>query len=80
MNTALAAASAMALSDFSNDEIAALSNGIGGFGRISEGNISFKRAREAALVKESGLACDRESLEAALSLEINARMDRGEFS
>ncbi len=73
MNENLAAASAMALSRLSDDEITTLNAGIMGFGRIQKGNIAFERALAEGLIRANGMPHDRASLEVALSLEISKR-------
>ena len=73
MNDTLAVASSLILGVFPDDELAALNNVITGFGHIPPENIAFERAVGAYLVKDNGYPADRESLEAALSMEISNR-------
>ena len=75
MNVPLATTSVMVLEPFFDAELAALNNAITGFGKVGEENIAFKRARDSNLIQENGVPHDLESLEAALSFEINRRLE-----
>ncbi len=75
----LTAATAMALEDFTSSELAALNNSITGFGTVGKEVVGFERAVESGILHSGGRPCDKESLLAALSFEINQRLDRGSF-
>ena len=77
MDAALAATSAMALANFTDQEVAALNYAVSGFGHVPEANLSFKLAVDAGLIQSTGHLWDREALEAALSSEVVARQEAG---
>ena len=80
MNTVLATAFAMNLSHWENGPLAALNNALAFDGPVPEQNIAFEDAVMHHFIKDNGQPYDAASLKAALSLEINSRLDAGTFS
>ena len=80
MNTALAAAFAMNLSHWEDNlKLVALNNALAFNGPVPELNPAFEDAVAHHFIQDTGLPYDAEALKAALSLEINRRVDAGTF-
>lgn len=75
----LLAATMMTLKDMPNDVLVAAHNSLTGFGKIYPENYAWQIMQEVNLIREDGYPYDSESLLAALSFEINRRLDDGTF-
>lgn len=83
MNESLAqkATILMILGDMENSALKAANLALSGFGRIGIKNLAYAPFLEAGLIKESGKSTfEKEYLLDALSIEINNRVERGEFN
>ncbi len=74
VDAAVAATTRMVLSHFLNRELAALNNAVTGFGSVAEANHGYQRAFDTLLIRKDGKPHDKDVLEAAMSMEINARV------
>ena len=73
MNNATVATIVLTLEKMSNDIVAAASNGLRVFGKVSPVNISHQSMLDADLIKEDGTAIDKEELPKALEFEVLRR-------
>lgn len=80
MDKQLLAVTVMALERMDNIVLAAANNGLTGFGRLNERNLAYKPFLDASLIREDGVAYDKETLLDALSFEINRRVENKTFN
>ena len=73
MQNEVVAVTVMALERMSNEIVAAASNGLRAFGKVSSVNIAYKSTLNANLIKEDGSPVDKEELPKALEFEVLRR-------
>ena len=79
MNKTLAAATGFALRRWSSAKLAALNLAVE-YGTVPVENVAFKDAVDQHLLKPDGRPHDMETLKAALTNEVNSRVEAGTFS
>ena len=80
MNKILVVTALLHIEPMSNIVLAAANNAITGFNKITPPNLAFEPMKKAMLIKDDGTPFDKESLLAALSLEINKRIESGQWN
>ena len=82
-NRSVAAVIVLALEAFSNEELAALHNGVTGFGRVATVNLGYKKGVEHSLINADGsmrFPILKDEMEMALTHEVTRRMEAGTYN